>query len=403
MSSKHHSKYSLDPLAALIAKLRRIVHEKNLHKHLVDCDKSQSDALLLLDSFQKLLDTAELDTPFRKNLIVATQRISTRFGIFPASYELKDVVQDSEDPVAQGGFADIFKGKFQGESVCLKTIRVYLGFKPEQVIKILLMTILEALDVASGLSYLHEDGIIHGDLKGMNVLIDGAGRARLADFGISGIADSKIPAWTSQSSGASRGGTVAWQAPELLDPDNDEDAKNTKESDVYAWGCVAYEIFIGEIPFAGIKDARVISIVQSGKHPTRPSSYSKAWTDWGLTNGIWLLMEETWNRLPGKRPPCTKIVERLKTILPRDTRPMLKTGMLSPQAFRQRMNVLPRMLTVERLNIILNDGSDVDDNAADVKKQPASSVVSLSSPPNVNPGYNPQLDGPRPTSMTEYL
>ncbi|KAG6821925.1 hypothetical protein H0H92_016080, partial [Tricholoma furcatifolium] len=205
------------------------------------------------------------------------------------------------------------------------------------------------------------------------------------------------------SSGASRGGTVAWQAPELLDPDLDEDAKNTKESDVYAWGCVAYEIFTGEIPFAGIKDARVISIVQSGKHPTRPSSESKAWTDWGLTNGIWLLMEETWNRLPGKRPPCTKIVERLKITLPRDTQPMLETSMLSPQAFRQRMNVSPKVLTVERLNIILNDGSDIDDNSADVKQQPASSVVSLSSLPNVNPGYNPQLDGPRPTSMTEYL
>ncbi|KAG6823498.1 hypothetical protein H0H92_010017, partial [Tricholoma furcatifolium] len=209
----------------------------------------------------------------------------------------------------------------------------------------------------------------------INVLIDGAGRARLADFGISGIADSKIPAWTSQSSGASKGGTVAWQAPELFDPDNDENAKNTKESDVYAWGCVAYEIFTGDIPFAGVKDFRVISIVQSGKCPTRPSSDSKAWTDWGLTDDIWLLMEETWKRLPGNRPPCTKIVERLKILIPRDKRPKLKTGMLTPQAFRQRMNVSAKVLTVEELNIILNDGSDVDDNAADIEQQLASSIV----------------------------
>ncbi|KAG6822190.1 hypothetical protein H0H92_014372, partial [Tricholoma furcatifolium] len=208
----------------------------------------------------------------------------------------------------------------------------------------------------------------------INVLIDGAGRARLADFGISGIADSKIPAWTSQSSGASKGGTVAWQAPELFDPDNDENAKNTKESDVYAWGCVAYEIFTGDIPFAGVKDFRVISIVQSGKCPTRPSSDSKAWTDWGLTDDIWLLMEETWKRLPGNRPPCTKIVERLKILIPRDKRPKLKTGMLTPQAFRQRMNVSAKVLTVEELNIILNDGSDVDDNAADIEQQLASSI-----------------------------
>ncbi|KAG6806834.1 hypothetical protein H0H92_009900 [Tricholoma furcatifolium] len=279
MFSKHRSKYSLDHLTALIAKLRRVVHEKNLHKRLVDCDKSQSDAQLLLDSFQKLLDIAELDTSFRKKLIVATQRLSTRFGIFPACYELKDIVQDSEDPVTQGGFADIFKdrreqvmkqifkeaiiwsqlshpnilaiygiyrsrGRISIVSPWMENgnIRTYLQNKPAT------LRLPLALDVASGLSYLHEDGIIHGDLKGLNVLIDDAGRARLADFGLSGIADSKIPAWTSQSSGASRGGTVAWKAPELFDPHSVENAKNTKESDVYAWGCVAYEIFTGDIP-----------------------------------------------------------------------------------------------------------------------------------------------------------
>ncbi|KAG6824529.1 hypothetical protein H0H92_006590, partial [Tricholoma furcatifolium] len=134
-------------------------------------------------------------------------------------------------------------------------------------------------------------------------------------------------------------------------------------------------IFTGDIPFAGVKDARVISIIQAGKCPTRPSSHSKAWTDWGLTNGIWLLMEETWKRSPDNRPPCTKIVERLKIMIPMDTRPMLKTGMLTPQAFRQQMNVSAEMLTVERLNVILNDGSDIDDNAADIEQQPASSIV----------------------------
>ncbi|KAG6822396.1 hypothetical protein H0H92_014068, partial [Tricholoma furcatifolium] len=54
---------------------------------------------------------------------------------------------------------------------------------------------------------------------------------------------------------------------------------------------------------------------------------------------------------------------------------MLKTGMLTPQAFRQRMKVSANVLTVEELNIILNDGSDVDDNAADVEQQLASSIV----------------------------
>ncbi|KAG6811443.1 hypothetical protein H0H92_007360 [Tricholoma furcatifolium] len=98
-----------------------------------------------------------------------------------------------------------------------------------------------AVDVASGLWYLHENDIIHGDLKGPNILIDDAGQARLADFGISGVSDSNIIAWTSQSSGGSQGGSVRWQAPELFDVQNDAGVKNSTSSDVYAWGCVAYE------------------------------------------------------------------------------------------------------------------------------------------------------------------
>lgn len=53
--------------------------------------------------------------------------------------------------------------------------------------------------------------------------------------------DSKIAVWTSNAVG-STGGTTRWQAPELNDPENDHPAHNTKESDVYAWSCVCYEV-----------------------------------------------------------------------------------------------------------------------------------------------------------------
>ncbi|KAG6916779.1 hypothetical protein DXG01_005361 [Tephrocybe rancida] len=94
-----------------------------------------------------------------------------------------------------------------------------------------------AADVGSGLMYLHDNDIIHGDLKSPNVLIDGTGRARLADFGISSVLDASIAAWTSQQTDVSRGGTLRWRAPEVLQAK----ATNSKESDVYAWGCVAWE------------------------------------------------------------------------------------------------------------------------------------------------------------------
>jgi serine/threonine protein kinase len=72
-----------------------------------------------------------------------------------------------------------------------------------------------------------------------NVLVDHAGRARVADFGLSSVNDLNIPHWTSQSVAVSRGGTAHWQAPEVLDGD---DAHNTAASDIYAWACVCHEV-----------------------------------------------------------------------------------------------------------------------------------------------------------------
>jgi serine/threonine protein kinase len=86
-----------------------------------------------------------------------------------------------------------------------------------------------------------------------NVLVDGSGRAYLADFGLSAVEDAEILHWTSQSASASTGGTVRWQAPELFEPEPESSAYNdstnrssgpfnTKATDVYAWSCAGYEV-----------------------------------------------------------------------------------------------------------------------------------------------------------------
>lgn len=112
----------------------------------------------------------------------------------------------------------------------------------------------QVLDLTQGLRYLHELGIVHGDLKGViraliselhflncmqiNALVDRSGRACLADFGLSSVSAAKIPGWTTLlTSMANSGGTLRWQAPELL-----EDQPSTFASDIYAWSCVCYEV-----------------------------------------------------------------------------------------------------------------------------------------------------------------
>lgn len=72
-----------------------------------------------------------------------------------------------------------------------------------------------------------------------------SGRACLADPGLFATTDPTIAHWTSQSSVASKVGPARWQAPELNDLEDDDVVHDTKESDVYAWSCVCYEVCPG--------------------------------------------------------------------------------------------------------------------------------------------------------------
>ena len=109
-----------------------------------------------------------------------------------------------------------------------------------------LMTwLLQILDVLSGLSYLHKNNIVHGDIKGANVLVDSQGRACLADLGLSRLIDTQIDTWTSIQSTIAPWGTLLWQAPELLKAqleDQEHLPAPTTFSDIYAFGCLAYEV-----------------------------------------------------------------------------------------------------------------------------------------------------------------
>jgi len=92
-------------------------------------------------------------------------------------------------------------------------------------------------EVAQGLEYLHSQHIVHGDLRGSNILIDEAWHAVLADFGLAVFVDAT--ANTSHSSGSTR-----WMAPELSDPESFElgQSRRTPASDVYAFACACLEV-----------------------------------------------------------------------------------------------------------------------------------------------------------------
>ncbi len=91
--------------------------------------------------------------------------------------------------------------------------------------------------IGQALQHAHQQNIIHRDLKPENILFNAKGDALLADFGIA------IVLATSSVRQVDATGTPAYMAPEQFR------GMISKESDQYALGCIAYELFTGHRPF----------------------------------------------------------------------------------------------------------------------------------------------------------
>lgn len=134
-----------------------------------------------------------------------------------------------------------------------------------------------ALQLTEALRAAHAVGVIHRDVKPSNVLIDPQGNVKLADFGIARAAD-----LTRMTGGYTMMGTPAYMSPE---------GESSVQSDLYALGCVLYEMLAGGPPFTGDTQQQVLL-----KHIRETPDLSK------LSEGArrivgWLLEKD-----PRKRP-----------------------------------------------------------------------------------------------------
>ncbi|KAL6901898.1 hypothetical protein ACP4OV_004774 [Aristida adscensionis] len=131
--------------------------------------------------------------------------------------------------------------------------------------------------VAAALRYLHGDaGVVHGDVKGRNVLVGcggdgGGGAAKLADFGAARLV----------SDAAARGprGTPAWMAPEVA-----RGGAPTPASDVWSLGCTALELITGKRPWSELGGAcevgeLLLLVGFGGKRPALPAGLSDSCRD----------------------------------------------------------------------------------------------------------------------------
>jgi predicted Ser/Thr protein kinase len=100
--------------------------------------------------------------------------------------------------------------------------------------------------VATAADYAHRRGIVHRDIKPMNILVDESGEPRLIDFGMARLRH----AWSEDP--GKPGGTFAFMAPEQARLESpEEQSKVGSRSDVFALGAVLYFLMTGKAPFEG--------------------------------------------------------------------------------------------------------------------------------------------------------
>ncbi|OTB00843.1 hypothetical protein M426DRAFT_15069 [Hypoxylon sp. CI-4A] len=148
------------------------------------------------------------------------------------------------------------------ENGSLHSICKAYGKFPENLVGVYMTQVLQ------GLQYLHDQGVIHRDIKGANILTTKDGKVKLADFGVS----------TSTLAGPDKEaqvvGTPYWMAPEII-----ELSGATPASDIWSLGCTVIELLSGKPPYHHLQAMPALFAIVNDDHPPLPEGVSSAARD----------------------------------------------------------------------------------------------------------------------------
>ncbi|KDQ56279.1 hypothetical protein JAAARDRAFT_207998 [Jaapia argillacea MUCL 33604] len=305
----------------------------------------------------------------------------------PSSIAIDSIQRKGKDPIGSGGSSSIYMGYLRGKPVALKRIRISFSpsdFESDGTIKKLyheaaiwqslkhpnilpllgihqmdedpcpfvfvspwmsngniteyvqrncLSTIQTCIlldQVARGLEYLHNEALVHGDIKGANILISQKHHVQISDFGLS---------LTAEMVQCTNAGSLRWMAPELLQPASSSSSsssssiststpepakKPTTATDVYSFGLTCLEVFTSQIPF---QDRSELDLLKYPCPPKRPPKdpYSGRY----ITDMLWAELEKCWVIMPKGRPGMNEVCCLVKDLGP-DGPPLFRNHHLTP-------------------------------------------------------------------------
>ncbi len=156
------------------------------------------------------------------------------------------------------------------------------GLPEEEIARVL-------LQVADGLAYIHENDVIHQDVKPDNVLIDSKGKYLLTDFGIS----SRMRSTLRRATGVQNSKTISFAPPERFSSNQ----QIIPSGDIFSLGVMVYEMATTTLPWMGLGG---MHLMPQSELPVLPESYSA---------GLNALMQAMLNYYPSKRPTAIQIKE----------------------------------------------------------------------------------------------
>ncbi|XP_039173364.1 LOW QUALITY PROTEIN: mitogen-activated protein kinase kinase kinase 1 [Eucalyptus grandis] len=160
--------------------------------------------------------------------------------------------------------------------------------------------------ILNGLKYLHDQNVVHRDIKCANILVDVSGSVKLADFGLAKATNINVA--------KSSKGTAFWMAPEVV---NLKNRSYGLAADIWSLGCTVLEMLTRRPPYSHLEGMQALFRIGRGEPPPVPDSLSRDARD---------LILSCLQVNPNDRPSAAKLLDH-----PFVRKPPTSSGFASPR------------------------------------------------------------------------